>query len=141
MLIILIMIVAAFYFILYHKIVTVIYFENMIVHIVFELLACFVLSIITLGFIKKIIMSLLMGVGKVVGILVTITLFVLVAGGIIYGIYKIYSSINQKIQPEVKADYADNTESPEDENMIICPECGNICSFDTQFCDQCGHSL
>lgn len=141
MIIILIVIVAALYFILYHKIVTVVYFKNMGVHVVFEMCGCLLLSVITLGFIKKFIMILLMGVGKVIGILVTVALLALLVGGIFYGIHKIYSSINKKKQPEAKVDNTEQKESPEDGDMIICPECGNICNIDTEFCDQCGHSL
>ncbi|MCD7996964.1 MAG: zinc ribbon domain-containing protein [Clostridiales bacterium] len=140
--IIIILIVAIIYFILYHKVVTVIYFKNMLVELVFELLMCFVLAAITIGVLGHVFAVLLAGLGGIISLLFTLALIVAAIAAITHVARLIYNGIKKDKKPEEDISTGEKKEeSVASEDVVICPECGNICSADEQFCDQCGHNL
>lgn len=56
--------------------------------------------------------------------------------------YKIFKTVHQDTKKSCKTNgNKDIREKSTENNIVICPECNNICSLENQFCEQCGHRL
>lgn len=93
------LIIAIFYFQLYHSLFRVIYFKNMFLEMIFEFLGCFILAMLTVGAILKIFKFLFGMVGGILAfILKAIFVLAVIIGMavIIYYIAKIFIDYKNK---------------------------------------------
>lgn len=133
---------------LYHKCVNKIYFGNMFMSIVWELLCCFVVSMLIVGAVINFLGWIFSGIIKLIGIIIKIAIVVGGIGGVIYIIYKIVSSKNKDIlnkftgEKNNNTDTKENTEVKDNKNKtLVCSECGAVNSPESIFCENCGSKL